>query len=354
MHVKAYSGALKAVEHQVFPLFPEAATACLEDWRQVSKSMDVDIQAEVLESTPRLVERILSNFARESRRTQWQEMMAVKEVIGSMGRAMEQMQAGQSGHKGRIDSLSDTLDAVASVEDPAGMREQLSRLALELKDCARQLADETSTVLGAMEREIASFRSRLVAAEEAASTDPLTGLANRREFDRVICDAVARDQQFSLLLFDLDEFKSFNDRFGHATGDAVLRRFSSVLAEQVRPSDLVARWGGDEFIILLHCPLHEAMRRTRQISDVLSRAQSIAHQGRTLQLRLQSSVGVAQRQQGESAAEVFHRVDQAMYASKCATKDLAAARRAALEVDTEPSLALAQDSAPKVGLPPNS
>jgi diguanylate cyclase (GGDEF)-like protein len=327
LHVRASAATLKAVEYQIFPLFPEAAAYCLEDWRQVSKTMDVDIELEVLASTPRLVERVLFNFARESRRLQWQEMTAVKEVISSVGRAFEKMQIGQSGHSGRITALSSSLDAVAAVDDPAEMRSQLARLAVDLRDCTRQLAAETQQVIAEMEGEISHFRSRLAAAEEAASTDPLTGLANRRELDRRIAAYIDKDKQFSVLMFDIDEFKSVNDRFGHDAGDALLCQFGRILTEQVRPADLVARWGGDEFVAILKCPLHEALQRVRQISDKLAAAHTVSWNGRTLQLRLHASAGAAEHLTGESAADLFHRVDAALLAAKQNAAAVALQRR---------------------------
>lgn len=88
-----------------------------------------------------------------------------------------------------------------------------------------------------------------------AETDPLTGIANRRGFDRrartMIADARAHRQPLAAILFDLDHFKRVNDNYGHATGDAVLRAFAGLLVERLPPSATIARLGGEEFVALL-------------------------------------------------------------------------------------------------------
>jgi diguanylate cyclase (GGDEF)-like protein len=99
-------------------------------------------------------------------------------------------------------------------------------------------------------------RERIAALyEHAASIDPLTGVANRRAFihqgGRLVQRAATERRQVSLLLFDLDRFKSINDEYGHAAGDSVLRSFCTVATAQLRPADLFARIGGEEFACLL-------------------------------------------------------------------------------------------------------
>jgi diguanylate cyclase (GGDEF)-like protein len=114
---------------------------------------------------------------------------------------------------------------------------------------------------------------------ELSSRDALTGLANRRSFELAIAreiDRVARSGEAALLLsLDIDHFKRINDEYGHPAGDRVLRAVAEILAETVRPMDLVARVGGEEFAIILpNCPAHfgeavaERIRRRVQSTPV--------------------------------------------------------------------------------------
>jgi diguanylate cyclase (GGDEF)-like protein len=110
-------------------------------------------------------------------------------------------------------------------------------------------------LLLARTRTLLEFKAYLDVCEEAAFTDHLTGLANRRRFERQLEREVARMQRFghafSLLMIDIDSFKDLNDSFGHDAGDEAIRRISKVLREGTRGIDLAARIGGEEFAVLL-------------------------------------------------------------------------------------------------------
>jgi len=114
---------------------------------------------------------------------------------------------------------------------------------------------------------LAEIALRLDVLGHDAAHDPLTGLLNRRSFDQLLEQALARSRRygwpFSLVMFDLNRFKALNDRLGHAAGDRVLRRIGAVLRSSLRAGDVAARIGGDEFAVLLN-------RGDRQAGDVLA------------------------------------------------------------------------------------
>lgn len=154
--------------------------------------------------------------------------------------------------------------------------------------------------------------------ERWAFEDALTGLANLRRFDSSLTawTAAAADagRPLSVALIDVDRFKQINDRFSHATGDAVLKGIASVMKEQVRGQDLPARWGGDEFAILFRdatetTALEVAHRIERAVQD---RDWSSVAPG----LRASVSVGVVQARAGDSKQDLINRSDAAMYANK--------------------------------------
>ena len=139
---------------------------------------------------------------------------------------------------------------VPLVGEWAGTRPPHSSLILFVMFESILLAVAGSYLFGSLVRE------RIAALyEHAASIDPLTGVANRRAFlhqgARLVQRAATEERQMSLLLFDLDHFKSINDEYGHAAGDSVLRSFCTVATAQLRPSDLFARIGGEEFACVL-------------------------------------------------------------------------------------------------------
>ena len=94
-------------------------------------------------------------------------------------------------------------------------------------------------------------RSRVVAMEDAAGKDPLTGLYNRRAFAEYVTELSSKETPFALIMCDLDGFKRYNDRFGHLAGDEVLKKVGVLLSESLRSTDAVFRYGGDEFVIII-------------------------------------------------------------------------------------------------------
>jgi diguanylate cyclase (GGDEF)-like protein len=158
---------------------------------------------------------------------------------------------------------------------------------------------------------------------ESSTHDELTGLANRRllraRLEREIARARRYGTELALLMLDIDHFKQLNDRFGHPTGDAVLRDVSRVLEDGVRSVDTVARAGGEEFVVLLPRTDAEAAAR---VADKL-RELVAAHEVDTLEgkARITMSLGVALLQEGEGAASLLARADRALYDAKEAGRD---------------------------------
>ncbi|MBY0383399.1 MAG: GGDEF domain-containing protein [Xanthobacteraceae bacterium] len=118
---------------------------------------------------------------------------------------------------------------------------------------------------------------RVVAAHKnAASIDPLTGLLNRRGFGEATARMSEREAKagraISVMIFDIDHFKSVNDRFGHATGDDVLKVFANVVTDSLRVTDLVGRVGGEEFAAVLPCVLEEAQVVAERVRDAFEKA----------------------------------------------------------------------------------
>lgn len=171
-------------------------------------------------------------------------------------------------------------------------------------------------------RELASLTGKL---RELATTDALTNLFNRRAFmDRAASEwtrALRHGTPLSCVLFDLDEFKDINDRYGHAVGDEVLRVFGSLLRATVRASDIPARFGGEEFVAML--PLTDEAGATLLAERVRTRFFEhpvLDGQGRVV--RVTCSAGIASSQNGyRSLAELLSHADSALYQAKRTGRD---------------------------------
>lgn len=162
-----------------------------------------------------------------------------------------------------------------------------------------------------IEEELHEARAR---AEHSARIDPLTGLWNRRHLEseakREIQRANRYVQPVSLVLLDIDHFKQVNDRLGHLTGDEVLRQMAAIVQANVRTSDLVCRWGGEEFAILMPVALGEAVLAAEKLRHAIAR-QDVPEVG-----RLSISAGCAQLTLGEDLTSWSRRADAALYRAK--------------------------------------
>jgi diguanylate cyclase (GGDEF)-like protein len=157
------------------------------------------------------------------------------------------------------------------------------------------------------------------ALHDMAMTDPLTGLINRRGLDtsiktaRKLAESTATS--LSILMCDLDHFKSVNDRFGHNVGDRALSEFAEVLKGACRASDIVGRFGGEEFIVvLLGARVDRATRVAAKIRNTLAAHEFLDAGGRPF--RITTSIGVAEMRPDESFTGVQERADEALYAAK--------------------------------------
>jgi len=162
-------------------------------------------------------------------------------------------------------------------------------------------------------------------AEHSARHDALTGLGNRRKFDEAFAVEINRIQRqggkLCIMMADIDHFKKINDRYGHGVGDEVLVQFGELLRLLVRPTDIVARIGGEEFVVLMqHTELWKAVVTAERLRTSLA-----DRQVGPLKEPVTVSIGVAELEEGEDRESVLRRADQALYHAKRSGRNKVAA-----------------------------
>jgi diguanylate cyclase (GGDEF)-like protein len=170
-------------------------------------------------------------------------------------------------------------------------------------------------ILAVVQRTIAQYQQRL---ERMAAMDKLTGLYNRHAgetlFKQALSEANRQQAEFSVILLDIDFFKQINDQYGHQAGDLVLIVCARIIQSCLRESDIVCRWGGEEFLVLLkNCGLDAAFQLAEKIRNTVGKETIVWG---TDELHVQVSLGVAQRQPDEQRENLLARADQAMYRAK--------------------------------------
>ncbi len=154
-------------------------------------------------------------------------------------------------------------------------------------------------------------------------TDPLTGIYNRRYLDRRIDEEVKRalryDFPLSVLMLDIDRFKAVNDRFGHRAGDAVLSKLGQTIAQSVRRSDVVARYGGEEVLVIAtHTPIHAAAELGERLRRLVEATEFTTHDRPDRQsLQVTVSIGIAAlNAEKNDSRSLIQSADEALYRAK--------------------------------------
>lgn len=160
--------------------------------------------------------------------------------------------------------------------------------------------------------------------ENMATRDELTGLFNRRYMLEAITAQLRRQarsgQRFSLVLVDLDHFKRFNDSYGHALGDQVLRMFALQALASLRETDIIGRWGGEEFLFILpETPPNSSTHGVARLRESLAQ---LPVNSAVPEMRICFSAGVIEFREGEPIEQAIERADNALYAAKSAGRNI--------------------------------
>jgi diguanylate cyclase len=231
----------------------------------------------------------------------------------------------------RLQDLADEMSS--SVGEHRSKLDQASQLLTSGTDTSNEsMAELVVDVIGDVVRANHKLKSKLDTAESRLQeqaveieahmsrslTDALTGLPNRREFNARLEERMGawnrRRDVFSLLLLDVDHFKKLNDRYGHLAGDQVLATIGRALRGAIRREDAIARFGGEEFAILLpSTSLEEAIQTAQQVREAVSR---VAISRNNQQIAVTVSGGLATIQSNERVEALIQRADSALYAAK--------------------------------------
>ena len=229
------------------------------------------------------------------------------------------VQAGEES-QGFAQSITRLSQNIPSGADAPAVR----RVATDLRtatDGMVQKARLLSKRLDHSRQEIVALRSELDQARREAETDPLTGVANRKALDRAleseIRDCMAEGTPLSVILIDVDHFKEFNDSHGHLVGDEVLKLLARLLKASVKGADTVARFGGEEFAVVLpRTGLAGALAVAERIRGDLSTRALRSAASKTTYGAITVSIGAAQFVNGEAAMILIARADRALYRAK--------------------------------------
>jgi diguanylate cyclase len=265
------------------------------------------------------LENVYSTYLSPTRLTERIDNVGTR-VMDEIEQVMSMVDAAVGSATSYTESLADVTSKLSQSKAGDGLRaivESLVQSAQEMKQSNKTLEER----LSASKQEIQQLQVNLDAVRTESLTDPLTGLANRKFFDDTLVKALAgadeRSEPLTLVMTDIDHFKSFNDTWGHLTGDQVLRLVAMSVKQNVKGQDIAARYGGEEFAIVLP---NTVLRSALSVADhirraVMSKELMKRSTGQNLG-RVTISLGVASLRKGDSPQSLIARADACLYAAK--------------------------------------
>jgi diguanylate cyclase len=248
-------------------------------------------------------------------------VLALRDVVTSVGTEMSSLNGG-------LQATASRFDALRALADPVQIKRRLFEEVVALKELTLSRHQAWEEAARRMNQRIETLEDQLIATRSEASTDPLTQISNRRTFEQN-CEVWVQTPRasFVLALIDVDDLKHINDGHGHDAGDAVLHFVAQTFARSLRPGDLVARLGGDEFAVLApNLTLARAEQRLRTILSSITDP-ALARLERPPQMT-GVSCGVAEFSAGDTYKTLFKRADEALYDAKRQGKNRLVARQA--------------------------
>lgn len=287
--------------------------------RQLTQKMDKLIQANT-EFTPTLNQQLFETFVSDLK--QRQEIQRHTYTAQSLMTDLLQLIGVVSNETSTYnESLDSYMTELSGKYQDAGVQKMMQEI-VKKTAAMRDSGGDMSAKLAASKQEVEDLRENLVRITEEASRDPLTGLANRKAFDSNIKQFMAEANKggadFSLLMLDIDYFKVFNDKYGHLVGDEVLKIVSRELMNAVKGRDVVARFGGEEFAVLLpNTNLNGALIVAENLRHSIA-SRDLTHKDTKENYgNITISVGAAQyHKKQDTATTLIKRADEALYRSK--------------------------------------
>jgi diguanylate cyclase len=241
----------------------------------------------------------------------------VQQAITELATMLGSVQTATTEYGENLGDVSTQIAEARSIEDLGAVVSGIIQETKVMVEKNQQLESKLET----SSEQVSELKKNLDNVKREALTDGLTGVANRKAFDKNILDmieeATANATPMVLIMIDIDFFKKFNDTYGHQVGDQVLKLVARTLVDNVKGRDLVSRYGGEEFSVLLpETPLSAGMKVGEMLRKSVESKEVVNKTSNENLGRITLSMGVAEYLPGESISRVIERADEALYKSK--------------------------------------
>jgi diguanylate cyclase (GGDEF)-like protein len=285
--------------------------------RGIEQRLAYEHSSEHLRQSEQLVEVHLQEWGTRSAEHFKAQAHVVKELFVALARTAESVGSRDQGFSSHYRELVGRLERIADLDDVAQIRSSIIKSAAELKSTVDQLNRNHQQLIEQLRSEISDYEAGLKAAEPIAFKDELTGMANRRILEDRIRLNIASGQEFCIVMLDVNQLKEVNEKHGRSAGDDLLKQFARELRMNTRASDLVGRWSGGEFIIVLAGDAQSTKAYIGRMQDwVFGKYTVLKSSSKPLEIRVDASVGTAEWCAGKSVEQLIAEADAAMYVEK--------------------------------------
>lgn len=325
---ESYRASLTAVGVGATQICPHLGEEFQRDLLRLRDGLALDAAPEAMQRTGKQVEEEIAKWGSSASEYLQQTARQVKELMLIVTEAAQTVAERDQRYARQFGEFAEQLSAIGNLDDLAKVRHSLGKSALQLKSYVEKLVADGERSISKLRAELSVYQTRLDEAERVATRDPVTGVASRYQAERQLQFRVERcradaNPRLSVALFDLDHFKEVNDAYGHPSGDELLAQFATELRGAFRSTDLVSRWGGDEFLVIVDCPAEEVKERIEPVRKWVDGEYTIHSGTQTRKVSVRASLGIASLQPQDTPAELLGRADAAMYQEKARNRQAA-------------------------------
>ena len=314
--LEAYRAALSAMGNSGLRACPALGPQLQQNLVLLGGAIAQTITPSQIKETEKNVEQQLQEWGEQTSEYFQERAGDVKEILVVLAHATESVAERDQRYTSQFGEFTKRLQTLAKLEDLPQMRAAIVNRARELKACVDKMEQEGRESVVALRAQISTYQTRLEEAEQRASHDALTGLDNRQGVESKLQRRIAAKQPFCVVMLDLNGFKQINDTYGHQTGDDLLKQFAAELRSASRTSDVVGRWGGDEFILVLDGNLTEAQNHVERMQKWVFGGYTVKLGSAGPKVEMNAALGLVEWQADEDIKEIVARADALMYRQK--------------------------------------
>ncbi|HVJ07153.1 MAG TPA: GGDEF domain-containing protein [Acidisarcina sp.] len=315
--VSAYRSALHAMGTWSVASYPSTGEKLQQALLGVESNLgEQQLTPEVVASAERETNHQLEAWGHHTARWMKESAKRVKGLLLELANTAEAVGERDQRCAAKLSEVSHTLEAIAQMDDLTRMQDSILASATQLRGYVREMVEGNARTIERFQSLLSGYQTQLQETEERTLRDSLTDLFNRRGIEKILDRRVTQPTPFSLVVIDLDNFKNVNDMYGHLAGDQMLQQFAEELRNSCRSTDILGRWGGDEFILILDCDLQEARTLLRRMDRWVFGDYQIHIGAKQHTVSVGASFGVAEWKPGEPVHHLLERADAAMYAEK--------------------------------------